>query len=43
MSFTFLQRLLRESRGLALACALIPAVPLADRPGRHRPHRGHRP
>jgi len=32
MSFTFLQRLLRESRSLALACALIPAVPLADRP-----------
>ncbi len=32
MSFTFLQHLLRESRGLALACALIPAVPLADRP-----------
>jgi Ca-activated chloride channel family protein len=32
MSFTFLQRLLRESRSLALACAMIPAVPLADRP-----------
>ena len=32
MSFTLLQHLLRESRGLALACALIPAVPLADRP-----------
>ena len=32
MSFTFLQRLLRESRSLTLACALIPAVPLADRP-----------
>ena len=31
MSFTFLQRLLRESRSLALACALIPAVPLTDR------------
>ncbi len=32
MSFTLLRRLLRESRSVALACALIPAVPLADRP-----------
>ncbi len=32
MSFTILQRLLRESRPLALACAMIPALPLADRP-----------
>ena len=32
MSFTILQRLLRESRPLALACAMIPALPLAGRP-----------
>jgi Ca-activated chloride channel homolog len=32
MSFTFLQRLLRESRPLALACAMLPALSLADRP-----------
>ena len=32
MSFTFLRRLLRESRSVALACALVPAVPLADDP-----------
>ncbi len=32
MSFTFLQRLLRESRPLALACAMLPALPLGDRP-----------
>jgi len=32
MSFIFLQRLLRESRSLALACAMIPALPLTHRP-----------
>ena len=32
MSFTLLRRLLRHSRSVALACALVPAVPLADRP-----------
>jgi Ca-activated chloride channel family protein len=32
MSFTLLQRLLRESRTLALACALVPAFPMVHDP-----------
>ncbi len=32
MSFTLLRRLARTSRPAVLACALIPALPLADRP-----------
>ena len=32
MSFTLLRRLLRQSRSVALACALVPAVPLAYNP-----------
>ena len=32
MSFTLLRRLLRDSRSMALACALLPVLPLAYRP-----------
>ena len=32
MSFTLLRRLLRQSRSVALACALVPVVPLASNP-----------
>ena len=32
MSFTLLRRLLRDSRPVALACALLPILPFADRP-----------
>ena len=32
MSFTLLRRLLRDSRSVALACALLPVLPFADHP-----------
>jgi len=32
MSFTLLRRLVRDTRSVVLACALLPALPFADRP-----------